>query len=54
MVVLQQLTDYTAILEVYSLQDIYDYNDMTDEDVLILLHQELNVKLPEIKSLDYD
>lgn len=48
------LTDYAAILDCYSLEDIFELNDMTAEEALILLVTEKLIKLPEITPLDLD
>lgn len=49
-----KLTDYAAILDVYSLEDILELNDLTLEEALIYLHEEGYLKLPSIKPLDFD
>jgi hypothetical protein len=48
------LTDYTAILDCYSITDILELNDKTEEELLIFLHEEGYVKLPLIKPLEFD
>jgi len=48
------LTDYAAILEVYSLEEILELNDITTEEALIFLIRERFVRLPEIRPLDLD
>lgn len=35
------------LLETYSFEDILEYNDMTDEDVIVFLFFEYGLKLPE-------
>lgn len=35
------------LLEVYSFEDILEFNDMTDEDVLVFLYFEFGLTLPE-------
>jgi hypothetical protein len=45
---------YASILETYSLSDILELNDMTEEDLLEYLVEEGIIKLPEIKPLDFE
>lgn len=35
------------LLETYSFEDILEFNDMTDEDVLVFLYFEFGLNLPE-------
>lgn len=51
---LSKLTDYTAILEVYSLEDILELNDVTNEDCLEFLVEEGYLNLPKIKPLEFE
>lgn len=53
-VVYLDLTDYAAILECYSLEDILELNDITLEEALIFLHGEKYIKLPENIPLEFD
>ena len=48
------MTDYTAILDCYSLEEILELNDITLEECLIFLVQEKYIELPEIQPLDLD
>ena len=48
------MTSCSAILEVYSLTEILELNDLTDEDVLLVLVEEGHVKLPNIRPLELD
>jgi hypothetical protein len=48
------LTDCSAALEAYTLEEILNLNDMTEEDVLIYLVEERIITLPEIKPLEYE
>jgi hypothetical protein len=45
---------YATILETYSLQEILELNDLTEEDLLEYLVEEGMVKLPEIRPLDFE
>lgn len=42
-----------AVLEVYSLEEILELNDLTTEDVLDYLVTQGFVRLPEIQPLDF-
>lgn len=53
-VVLLQLTDYLSILDVYSLEDILELNDLTTEDCLSFLVENDFVTLPTITPLEFD
>lgn len=46
--------NYAALLETYSLSEILELNDLTEEDILEFLHVEGYVILPEIKPLEFD
>lgn len=46
--------NYAALLETYSLSEILELNDLTEEDILEFLHVEGYVILPEIKPLSFD
>ena len=35
------------LLETYTVQEILEHNDMTDEDILVFLYFEYGLKLPE-------
>jgi hypothetical protein len=43
-----------ALLQTYDLQDIFELNGLTDEDVLYFLVEEEFLELPEPKPLDFD
>jgi len=43
-----------TILEVYSLEQILELNDLTTEDALEYMVEDGYVKLPSIKPLDFD
>ena len=43
-----------SILEVYTLEDILELNDLTIADALLLLHQESLIILPDPKPLDFN
>jgi len=48
------LTDYSAVLEVYSLSDILELNDITEEEALETLVEQGFLRLPEIRAIDFD
>lgn len=48
------LTDYAAILECYSLEEILELNDKTQEELLLFLVEERFVKLPKPLPLDFE
>jgi len=48
------LTDYSALLEVYTIEEILELNDITPEELLIFLHEERFIKLPKTKALEFD
>lgn len=43
--------EVAKILEVYSFEEILEMNNLTEEDVVLLLYQEGYIKLPEYKPL---
>ena len=53
-VVLLKLTDYSAILDVYSIEELLELNDLTTEDLLIYLVKERFIDLPAIVPLEFD
>lgn len=48
------MTDYTAILEVYTLEDILELNDLTTEECLSFLVENEFINLPTIRPIDFD
>lgn len=46
--------NYTAILDVYSLEDILELNDVTTEEALEFMVEEDFIKLPVIKPLEFE
>lgn len=44
----------TTILETYTLSEILELNDLTDEEVLEYLVEQRIITLPDIKPLTYD
>lgn len=48
------ITDYAAILDVYSIEELLELNDLTTEELLIFLITEKFIDLPEIQPLDLD
>lgn len=53
-VIFLKLTDYAAILDVYSIEELLELNDLTTEDLLIYLVEEGYLSLPSIKPLEFD
>jgi hypothetical protein len=43
-----------CVLEVYSLTEVIEQNDLTEEDVLRFLVEQEFVELPDPKALDFD
>lgn len=54
LVIYETLTDYTTTLEVYSLSELLELNDITEEEVLEFLVREKLITLPSIKALEFD
>jgi len=48
------VTIYTTLLEVYTLGEILELNDKTEEECLEFLVEEGYVILPKIKPLEFD
>lgn len=48
------VTDYAAILDVYTLEEILELNDMTTEEALELFVTQGFLRLPYIKPLEFD
>lgn len=48
------ITDYSAILEVYSIQDILELNDITEEEALDYLVTQDFLVMPSVKPLEFD
>lgn len=50
--------DYTGsvstVLEVYTLEDILEFNDLTEEDVLLFLVENKFVTLPNPRPVDLE
>lgn len=44
----------TALLEAYSLSEILEMNDLTEEDILEYLAEHRIVKLPELRPLEFE
>lgn len=44
---------YTTILEAYTLEEILELNDKTEEDALEFMVEEKFIELPRIKPLDF-
>lgn len=48
------MTDYAAILDCYSLVELLELNDKTEEELLIFLVEEGYLLLPKVQPLDFD
>ncbi len=48
------LISYAAILDVYSLEDILELNNVTTEEALEFMVEEEFIKLPAIKPLEFE
>jgi hypothetical protein len=48
------VTQYTNTLEVYSLEEILELNDVTEEEALEFLVTQDFLRLPNIKAIDFD
>lgn len=46
--------NYTAILDVYSLEQILEYNDLSPEDALAFMVGEDYITLPEVTPISFD
>lgn len=46
--------DVEKILETYALEQIFEMNDLTEEEVLMYLVEQDFVSLPEIKPVDLE
>jgi len=44
----------TALLEAYTLSEILEMNDLTEEDVLEYLVRHGRITLPELRPLEFD
>ena len=40
------------LMEVYTLEELLEYNDMTSEEAILKLFEDGHIKLPDIKPLD--
>jgi len=48
------LTDYAAVLDVYTLEELLEHNDITTEECLEYLVETRFVKLPEVEPLEFE
>lgn len=48
------MADYANALETYSLEEILELNDVTEEEALEFMVEENFIKLPSIRSLDFE
>lgn len=48
------MTVYSTILDCYSLADIIEYNDKTEEETLQFLIEDGYLVLPDIRPMDFD
>lgn len=39
------------LLDVYTIQDLFEFNDVTPEDILIFLYFEYGLTLPEVEPV---
>jgi len=46
--------DYNGVLEVYTLEEIFEQNDLTPEEVLQFLVEQKIIDLPNPTPLDFD
>ena len=47
--------DYSKLLEVYTLTEILEYNDMSEDEVLqLLIDQRIILELPSPRPLDFN
>jgi len=46
--------NYAAILDVYSLEEILEQNDLTTEDALEFMVEEEFIKLPTVTPLEFE
>lgn len=45
---------FSSILDTYTISEILEFNDKTEEDLLEYLVEEGYITLPEIKPLEFD
>lgn len=48
------MTDYAAVLDCYSITELLELNDKTEEELLIFLVEEGYIDLPDVQPLDLD
>lgn len=48
------LVNYAALLETYTIQDLLEINDLTEEDCLRFLVESEFMHLPKVLPLDFD
>jgi len=48
------LSDYTSVLEVYSIEELLELNDITTEEALQFLVESKLLSLPSVKALEFD
>jgi hypothetical protein len=48
------LREAATILQTYSLEEIFELNELTEEEILQFLVEEDLVSLPKIKPVDFD
>jgi hypothetical protein len=48
------LTDFAAILTCYSITELLELNDKTEEELLIFLVEEGYIRLPDVQPLEFD
>lgn len=48
------MTEIEAVLQTYTLEEILELNELTDEDVLLILVEQNIITLPDPKPLDLE
>jgi hypothetical protein len=47
------ITEVEKVLQTYSLEEIWEHNSLTDEDVLRIILEQVDLEIP-VKPVDYD
>ena len=48
------MTDYRLVLDTYSLEEILEMNDLTEEDILRILVTSKIIDLPDVIPLEFE
>lgn len=48
------MSDVESVLQTYSLEEIFELNDLTEEEVLTFLLQQEFIELPDFLPIDLD